>query len=117
MRQARIPSADAALVTLVDLTDLGAPVVARILTAAGGYPARAPLRAMYRDRPRHPVLIGREHWSSAAEAAGGERGARDYFLGRANKVVECGDLASGPDLDTPADLATAASGTTSPERR
>ena len=89
---------EAVLVHLVDLPDVTAEVVARVLDGA----ADAPLaRAAYDGRPGHPVLLGRAHWLPVAEAAVGDRGARDYLVAHAAEVrlVECGDLATGADVD------------------
>lgn len=89
---------DAALVHLVDLPDVTAPVVARVLAAA----EKASLaRAAYDGQPGHPVLLGRAHWTPVAAAAVGDRGARDYLAAHADQVVlvECGDLATGVDVD------------------
>lgn len=94
----------ATLVHLVDLPDVGAGVVTRMV---GGPPHPASLaRASYRGRPGHPVLLGRDHWAGVAESAAGDRGARDYLAAHESDVrlVECGDLASGHDVDTPDDL-------------
>lgn len=89
---------DAVLVTLVDLPDVSAAVVSRMLATASG--AQALARATYADRPGHPVLIGRDHWPEAAQVAVGDRGARD-LLARPDVVrVECGDLAEGRDVDS-----------------
>lgn len=94
--------ADAALVTLVDLPDVDEPVVRRVL-AAGSGPATL-VRATYGGAPGHPVLIGREHWEGVGATAAGDRGARTYFLSHEPVACECGDLATGRDLDRPEDL-------------
>lgn len=94
---------DAALVSLVDLPDVTSAVVARVLSAgSGGSGALA--RATYDGTPGHPVLLGRDHWSAVVDAAVGDRGARRY-LDRAAQaqrltLVECGDLATGVDVDS-----------------
>jgi CTP:molybdopterin cytidylyltransferase MocA len=73
-----IATPDAVAVSLVDLPDVDANVVRRVLSEARAIPARAALaRASYDGRPGHPVLIGREHWTGVVEAATGDRGARD----------------------------------------
>jgi len=51
------------------------------------------------------VLIGADHWAGVAATASGDRGARDYLATHEVTLVECGDLASGRDVDSPADLA------------
>lgn len=100
------PDVDAALVTLVDLLDVGPAVVERLLAATSEPSRRAQLsRAAYGGQPGHPALIGRDHWGGVVAAAAGDRGARDYYRAHAHGLVECGDLATGRDADTPADLA------------
>lgn len=96
-------SATSALVTLVDLPDVDAPVVRRVLeqAAPGG---RALARATYDGVPGHPVLIGRDHWAGVIASAEGDRGARDYLREHPPLPVECGDLATGRDVDTPEHL-------------
>jgi CTP:molybdopterin cytidylyltransferase MocA len=92
---------DAAVVSLVDLPDVPAEAVRRVLARVA--PA-ALARATYDGRPGHPVLLGREHWQAAAEGATGDRGARDYLATRDVEDVECGDLATGRDVDRPDEL-------------
>lgn len=88
---------DVALVSLVDLTDVDATVVARLVGAATGPDVLA--RAAYDGVPGHPVLLGREHWAGVVETSTGDRGARDYLASHAVALVECGDLATGADVD------------------
>lgn len=91
------PEEVAALVSLVDLPDVGPPVVARLLDDP---PAPASLaRAAYAGVAGHPVLLGRDHWPGVVAAATGDRGARDYLAARPVRLVECGDLAGGVDVD------------------
>ena len=101
---AQASDAGCALVTLVDLPDVDAAVVRRILDAAGGDPDVL-ARAAYHGVPGHPVLIGRTHWDGVLGVASGDRGARDYLTANPPALVECGDLASGRDVDRPGDLA------------
>lgn len=97
---------DAALVSLVDLPDVTSAVVARILAATGNGPD-ALARAAYDATPGHPVLLGRDHWDAVTDVAVGDRGARDYLSDAADTgrltLVECGDLATGVDVDSPGD--------------
>ena len=51
--------ADAVVVTLVDLPDVGSEVVTRLLDGGAGTASLA--RASYGGAPGHPVLIGRDH--------------------------------------------------------
>ncbi len=89
---------DVALVSLVDLPDVDAGVVARLVGVAGGRGDLA--RAAYDGVPGHPVLIGRDHWAGVVASATGDRGARDYLAAHDTALVECGDLATGADVDT-----------------
>jgi CTP:molybdopterin cytidylyltransferase MocA len=89
--------ADALLVTLVDLPDVTVDVVRRVVGAGN---ATADLvRATYAGRSGHPVLIGRDHWTAVAQSATGDKGARDYLAAHDVTMVECGDLATGRDVD------------------
>ena len=92
------PRAEAALLHLVDLPDVGADALRRLLAHADGGPGVL-ARATYRGAPGHPVLLGREHWDAVAESVRGDRGGRDYLAAHAATAVECGDLASGHDVD------------------
>ena len=79
-------SHDSALVSLVDLPDVDA--------------ATSLARAAYDGVPGHPVLIGRDHWPGVIDTATGDRGARDYLATHDVALVECGDLATGVDVDS-----------------
>lgn len=87
-----------ALVTLVDLPDVGAEVCRRVLRQ----PDRADVlaRAAYDGVPGHPVLLGRDHWAGVLALSDGDRGARDYLRAHPPGLVECGDLAGGADVDS-----------------
>ena len=91
--------ADVAVVHLVDLPDVGPAVVRRLLTSAAGAGREALARAAYAGVPGHPVLLGRAHWAAVAASVSGDQGARDYLGSHDTAVVECGDLASGRDVD------------------
>jgi CTP:molybdopterin cytidylyltransferase MocA len=93
---------DAALVTLVDLPDVDTVVLRRVLDAGSG--AGSLVRATYDGQPGHPVLLGREHWAGVVATAHGDRGARTYLAAHEPVACECGDLATGRDLDHPEDL-------------
>ncbi|MEI5671805.1 MULTISPECIES: nucleotidyltransferase family protein [unclassified Nocardioides] len=90
-------SVDAALVHLVDLPDVTADVVARVLASATGPTTLA--RASYDGVPGHPVLLGRDHWARVVATATGDHGARDHLRAHDVSLVECGDLATGRDID------------------
>ena len=86
------------MVHLVDLPDVTAEVVRRVLDSCPDYgPALA--RACYAGTPGHPVLIGSAHLVAVASAVGGDAGARAYLERHAAYCVECGDLATGADRD------------------
>jgi CTP:molybdopterin cytidylyltransferase MocA len=88
---------DAVVVTLVDLPDVGTDVVRRVIGPGVGPTTLA--RATYDGRPGHPVVIGREHWAGVLANVAGDAGARDYLASRDVVRVECGDLATGRDVD------------------
>jgi molybdenum cofactor cytidylyltransferase/nicotine blue oxidoreductase len=90
----------AVLVTLVDLPDVGAGVVRRLVDRPLTPATLA--RASYSRSPGHPVLLGRDHWHALADTASGDTGARTYLAANGVELVECGDLARGQDVDTPA---------------
>ncbi|MFT4287538.1 nucleotidyltransferase family protein [Nocardioides sp.] len=90
-------STEAALVHLVDLPDVGPDVVRRVLGAAG---PGALARAGYQGVPGHPVLLGRDHWQGVVETATGDQGAKPYLRSHETALVECGDLATGIDVDS-----------------
>ena len=85
------------VVTLVDLPDVDGSVVARLL--AEPVHASTLRRAAYDGKPGHPVVLGRDHWAGVADQARGDQGARAYLGERAVELVECGDLATGEDVD------------------
>ena len=90
------PDVEAAVVHLVDLPDVGADVIARVVSTGSD---SGLARAAYHGVPGHPVLIGRDHWSGVTEAAVGDQGARGYLRTHDVRLVECGDLAGGNDVD------------------
>jgi len=98
-----------AVVHLVDLPDVPAAAVRRVLDRAEGR-SDALVRATYHGRPGHPVVLGRDHWDAVAAQAGGERGANRYLTAHDALAVECGDLAEGRDMDTPEALRRPAAG-------
>jgi CTP:molybdopterin cytidylyltransferase MocA len=96
---ARSASWQAVLVHLVDLPDVTAEVVRRLIQQAP--PGTASLaRVTYDGQPGHPVLIGRDHLESIMANLTGDSGAKGYLAHHGAHSVECGDLASGQDHDT-----------------
>ncbi|MDY0893325.1 nucleotidyltransferase family protein [Frigoribacterium sp. CFBP9030] len=109
-----LQEARVALITLVDYPGLPASAVARLLSVTGtpagaGSPAAAgvPLgasilrRAVFGGRPGHPVVVGRAHWSDLAQSISGDRGAGAYLREHGALEVDCRDLWSGHDVDSP----------------
>lgn len=94
-------AAAAVVVVLVDLPGLTAEAVRRVRARGEGEP-EALVQATYDGNPGHPVLLGRTHWAPVADLARGDRGARAYLATRTVARVECGDVADGRDVDTPA---------------
>ena len=90
---------EALVVLLVDLPDVGADVVRRVASVATGPDSL--VRAAYDGVPGHPVVLGRDHWPGVRQSAAGDRGARDYLARHHALLVECGDLATGRDVDSP----------------
>ncbi|MGC5615365.1 nucleotidyltransferase family protein [Georgenia sp. Z1491] len=82
---------------LVDYPDIGHDVVARILSAAGDDLARA----AFDGRPRHPVVVPAAHLAPLLAALTDDDGAAPYLRGQRVRLVECGDLAGGEDVDVP----------------
>lgn len=88
-----------ALVTLVDLPDLTGAVARRVRE---GTTEDSLARATFDGRPGHPVFLGRAHWPGLIDSLAGDEGARGYLAAHDVVEVECGDLATGRDQDTPA---------------
>jgi CTP:molybdopterin cytidylyltransferase MocA len=98
----------AAVIALVDQPLIGAGVVRRLVAARQ---AGAELVvAAYHGRARNPVLLARQHWPGVIAAADGDTGARPYLRAHPGLVtlVECADIGSPDDVDTPEDLARVA---------
>lgn len=93
--------ADYAVLHTVDTPDVSADVVSRVLAAAcSSTPGLA--RAFYGDAPGHPVVIARRHWAELLRGLRGDEGARTFLAHRSDVArVNCADLATGKDVDTP----------------
>ena len=92
-------TADVVVLHLVDTPDVGADVVTRVVAAVGAS-ASGLARAVYAGRPGHPVAIARRHLADLAATLNGDHGARAFLAERPDVIgVECGDLASGRDID------------------
>ena len=102
------PVPDAAVVALVDQPGVTAPAVQR-LRAAHRDGALAAV-ATYAGRPRNPVLLDRSVWADVAAAARADEGARPWLRAHPELVslVDCTDVGTPDDVDTPHDLAVLA---------
>lgn len=89
---------EAALVALVDQPGITAAAVKRVASLAG---PKALVAASYHGRRGHPVLFGRNHWAGITASASGDIGARAYLKDHDVELVECADVASDDDIDTP----------------
>ncbi|WP_280270030.1 nucleotidyltransferase family protein [Nocardia wallacei] len=91
-----------AAVMPVDTPDVGADVVTRVLAAARTAPSGL-ARAVFHNRPGHPVVLHHKHWDAVLKTAQGNSGARSFLDARPDIVaVTCDDLATGRDHDYPA---------------
>ena len=90
-----LSDADRVIVTLGDQPSITPQVIGRFLNEPSG------TRAVYNGRPGHPVVLGAEHMRALQQLTG-DRGARE-LLGD-GPTIECSDLCSGRDVDTPEDL-------------
>jgi nicotine blue oxidoreductase len=98
---AALGTAQWAVLHTVDTPDIGADVVARVLSAARGAVSGL-ARATYDGRPGHPVVVAREHWPALLASLHGDAGAGPFLRARTDVVaVDCADLATGRDIDEP----------------
>ncbi len=91
--------ADRAVIVPVDTPDLPVAAVRRVVAASVTTGAQTLARAVYANRPGHPVVLGRAHWRELAATVHGDLGAGPYLRARAAIEVECGDLWDGADID------------------
>jgi CTP:molybdopterin cytidylyltransferase MocA len=100
-------AAPAVVVSLVDQPDIGADVVRRVIEAFAA--GATVVTATYAGKRRNPVLLARATWAEVARLAEGDEGARPYLAAHPDEItgVECDDLGSPADIDTPDDLARA----------
>lgn len=113
-------AARAVVVALVDQPGIGAAAVARVrsaYTSAHASPSASPsasqsaspsalAAAAYGGRRGHPVLLGADRWPEIVASARGDSGARSYLRAHESEIalVDCSDVASPADIDTPGDL-------------
>jgi len=92
------------VVLLVDQPGVGAEAVARLLAEHRPGTVTA---AEYREGgARHPMVFDADLVRAAADLAEGDRGARAYLRQHPEllHLVDCADLGSAADVDTPQDL-------------
>lgn len=90
---------EAVVVTLVDLPGLTPAAVERVVSIDGDL-----VVATYAGERGHPVRFSRRHWDEVQSVANGDEGARRFLGGRSDiTFVELGDVASGYDVDVPAE--------------
>lgn len=92
------PPPVALAVVPVDVPDLDAATVRHVLDAAAVDPTTL-RQAVFRGRPGHPVLLGRDHWQPLAAEVSGDAGARAYLAARGALLVLTADLSTGEDVD------------------
>ena len=96
----------AVAIVTVDVPSLGPAEVRRLIAPEPDAVGRHTLRqAVFSGRPGHPVVIGRDHWEELAESVTGDVGARPYLVAHGVRLVDCSDLGSGVDVDTPGSTA------------
>jgi CTP:molybdopterin cytidylyltransferase MocA len=85
------------VITLGDEPLITAQVIARFVDEP------APARATYDGRPGHPVSLASRQLAAVAGLSG-DHGARELLASA--RMIECGALCSGRDVDTRRDLET-----------
>lgn len=104
-----VPLPSAIAVVPVDVPDLNCATVDRVLGAddveRSLITPDSLRQAGFEGRPGHPVLIGRAHWAALTAELHGDHGARSYVSAHGGQLVECADLSTGIDRDTPPPLA------------
>jgi nicotine blue oxidoreductase len=113
-RDGTVPDEIAVTMMLVDQPWVGAEVLTRLnslFDATRDDPPRV-VRAAWSGAPGHPVVMSLRHAQDAAAGATGDEAGRTWMRNYRHLIdaVECADLGSGADIDTPADLATAVAG-------
>jgi CTP:molybdopterin cytidylyltransferase MocA len=100
---ALVPAPTAIAVVPVDVPDLAAATVTRLIGAlpgdAGSVDPGTLRQACFDGRPGHPVVIGRAHWATLIQSVAGDTGARPYLQAHDTRLVECADLETGVDID------------------
>jgi len=97
---AAVADAAAAVLTLGDMPRITPQVIARFADLAVQHGSQARARAVYDGMPGHPVVLGREYFAQIA-ALQGDVGAREVLKAIGAHPIECSQLCSAADVDTP----------------
>jgi CTP:molybdopterin cytidylyltransferase MocA len=95
-----IDGARAAVLLLGDMPRITPQVIARFAELAGEHGTEARARAVYDGAPGHPVVLGSAYFA-ALSGLSGDHGARDVLKKIGAYPIECGQLCSPADVDTP----------------
>jgi CTP:molybdopterin cytidylyltransferase MocA len=95
-----IDGARAAVLLLGDMPRITPQVIARFAELAGEHGSEARARAVYDGAPGHPVVLGSAYFA-ALSGLSGDHGARDVLKKIGAYPIECGQLCSPADVDTP----------------
>jgi CTP:molybdopterin cytidylyltransferase MocA len=101
---------DVIVVTLGDQPAIDPRAIDRVVAARND--STVALRASYRGRPGHPVLLERPLFEPAAKQRG-DQGARSLLSRFVVTLVECDGLGSDADVDTVEQLRLSAGGSSS----
>ncbi|MFN8073166.1 MAG: nucleotidyltransferase family protein [Mycobacterium sp.] len=96
------PEIAAAVIAPADQPWCGEPVYRRIVDTYR-HSGRSVIVATFGGALRNPVLLAREQWG-LAERIRGDIGLSAVVRGLSPLTVECGDVGSVTDIDTPGDL-------------
>lgn len=98
----------AVVILLADVPDITAAAIEAVIAAARAQSIETSLvRAMFGQRPGHPVVIGSQHWQQVIDTATGDSGAKAVFASGTVCAVDCSHLCTGADIDTPVQLRAA----------
>ncbi len=92
-------SADAVLVTLVNLPEQTAAVCRQVIEAAVDDPRGSLARAHYNGNTGHPVLAGRDHWRDIAATVLGDMSIGDYLDTHLTADVDCTGVGGGEAVE------------------
>lgn len=99
------PTVGAAVIAPADQPWCGPEVYRRLMDSFRSS-GRSILVATFGGAVRNPVLLARDQWP-LADRIEGDTGLSAVVRRRTSLTVECGDVGSVADIDTPADLARA----------